>query len=39
MIAVKVTPELWDAVREKADEKSTNVSALIRRSLEAWVKK
>jgi predicted HicB family RNase H-like nuclease len=37
IIAVKVSPELWANVREKADRKSVSVSGLLRRSLEQWV--
>ncbi len=39
VIAVKVDPDLYAKVREKADDRSVNVSALLRRSLEKWVEK
>lgn len=37
MITVRLDPELFAAVRAKADEKNVNVSGLIRRALERWV--
>jgi predicted HicB family RNase H-like nuclease len=37
LLTVRLDDDLHEAVMAKAAERSTNVSALVRRSLERWV--